>query len=74
MSSILNQIVVFLEGMTVKELKEIIKDWPEVNSEGEPTEVWVGNANGTSNPVYSAASLNKHTLEDGTPTADFILE
>ncbi len=33
----------FPKGLTVKELKEIVNSWPEVNDEGEPTEVWVGN-------------------------------
>jgi len=27
--------------MTVKELKEILKDWPDVNEMGEPTEIWL---------------------------------
>ena len=32
----------FPQGLTVKELKEMIKDWPEVDDlTGQPTEVWV---------------------------------
>jgi len=27
--------------MTVKQLKEILKDWPETKENGEPTEVWL---------------------------------
>jgi hypothetical protein len=27
-------------GITVKELKDFIKDWPEVDSDGEPYEIW----------------------------------
>ena len=27
--------------MTVKELKEILKDWPDENEMGEPTEIWL---------------------------------
>jgi len=27
--------------MTIKELKEILKDWPDIHEDGEPTEVWI---------------------------------
>ena len=27
--------------MTVKELKEILKDWPDMTEDGEPAEVWL---------------------------------
>ena len=33
---------VFTDGMTVKQLKDLIKDWPEVyENTGEPCEVWI---------------------------------
>ena len=31
----------FPNGLTVKELKTIVADWPEVDHLGEPTEVWI---------------------------------
>lgn len=50
----------FKQGLTVKELKELIKDWPEVNSStGEPTEVWVGVGRNLSSPVTEVWPLNK---------------
>jgi len=27
--------------MTVKQLKKILKDWPEIKENGEPAEVWL---------------------------------
>lgn len=74
MSTILRHIAQYPEGMTVKELKELVKDWPEIGEDGEPLGVWLGNSDGTSSPAFSASSLNTHALEDGTLVADFILE
>ena len=28
-------------GLTVKKLKEILQDWPEIDSEGNETTVWM---------------------------------
>ena len=44
--------LIFKTGLTVRELKEFIKDWPEIDSNGNPTEVWVEIGEGVS------ASLN----------------
>lgn len=33
---------IFEDGLTVKELKDIIKDWPEKNEEGDDFLVWIG--------------------------------
>lgn len=52
----------FPKGMTVKELKDLIKDWPETNDLGEATEVWIGDDD-TCSPVYSVCPLNT-TLDD----------
>ncbi len=48
------------DGLTIAELKEVIKDWPEVDNKGEPCQVWVGdgNSHGISNPAHSIGSLN----------------
>lgn len=36
----MDKITHFPNGLTVRELKELLKDWPETNSFGDPTEVW----------------------------------
>jgi len=64
----------FVRGMTVKELKELVKDWPEVTNYGEPTEVWIETGRGWSSPVVVAMALNLRDMEDGTKTADLVLE
>ena len=57
---------------TVKQLKEIIKDWPESRADGSPTEVWLAeySSHGLSNQCIEAWPLNK----DDTGVADLILE
>lgn len=59
--------------MTVSDLKRIINDWPEYNSEGEPTEVWIGPDAGFSHSVRSIYPLDIKTDENGNKTADIIL-
>jgi len=49
----------FEYGLTVKELKEIIKDWPEEYDNGEPTEVWIMTNKRISNIVRTVVPLNK---------------
>jgi len=47
-------------GITVRELKEFIKDWPETDPEtGEDYEVWIDTGNGTSNVAEELWRLNK---------------
>lgn len=49
------------EGITVKELKELIKDLPEVDQNGDPYEVWIENTDdcGKSNVAQSVFKLNQ---------------
>lgn len=54
----ISTIVEFKNGMTVKELKELIKDWPETREDGELTEVWVGDYRGMSNIAIELCRLN----------------
>lgn len=55
----------FVNGLTVRELKELIKDWPDFYAYGgEPCEVWIGNEAGTSSVVKCVLPLNKR--EDGS--------
>jgi rRNA maturation endonuclease Nob1 len=46
------------DGLTVKDLKELIKYWPESDENGEPTTVWVSSAGGVSNVVVEIWPLN----------------
>lgn len=59
----------FPNGMTVKELKELIKNWPETDEFGEDTEVFV-EADGYSMKVYSVTPCNKRTWDDGSVSCD----
>lgn len=49
-------------GMTVRELKEVIKGWPEEDENGEPTEVWMQTGRGLSSPVGTVRQLNPDHL------------
>lgn len=51
------------KGMTVKELKQIIQDWPEEDIEGEPTRVWIGTGTMLSSVVTEVSPLN-HRIEN----------
>lgn len=65
----------FANGMTVKELKALIKDWPEVNEyTGEDCEVWVETGVNKSSPVTLVMPLNKRTDDDGNESADICME
>lgn len=46
-------------GMSVKELKELIKDWPDEYESGEPTAVWIGTGQNRSSVVTVVWPLNK---------------
>jgi hypothetical protein len=48
------------EGITVKQLKEYLKNVKDVDSiTGEDTEVWLDNGNGTSSPLITIRRLNR---------------
>jgi DNA polymerase sigma len=66
----------FPHGLTVKQLKDLIKDWPEVDEMGDPCEVWLGTLNGYSNICTEVSSLNLCSFTDGTvakESADLLL-
>lgn len=44
--------------MTVTEFKKIVADWPEVDSFGDPSEVWMETGVGLSSPVSSCDMIN----------------
>lgn len=50
-------------GLTIKELKIMINDTPEVNEDGKPFEVWVQTGDNVSSPVKTVYKLNSR--EDG---------
>jgi hypothetical protein len=58
--------------ITVKQLKELIKDWPEVNQDGDPAEVWIRTAAGLSSPCVGYHALNA-VVENGVKRADLLL-
>ena len=61
-------------GMTVAELKAMIRDWPETDEYGEPCEVWICNGSGLSKHARRATPLNLRGSEDGKKVwADFML-
>ena len=60
-------------AISVAELKRFVSFWPEVNRDGEPTEVWIGNEKGGSRPAVEMVALNYRELDDGTECADIIL-
>lgn len=48
-----------INGVTIKQLKELVKDLPEIDESGNDYEVWIGDDNeGTSNAVKSIWPLN----------------
>jgi len=63
----------YKNGMTVKELKELVKDWPEYDFNGEPTTVWIETGLMLSSPVIESSLLN-YREQDGKEAADLLLE
>lgn len=59
--------------LTIKELKEFVKDLPEVDDMGSLTEVWLQTGNGLSSPCISILPLNQRQREDGTYYSDILL-
>lgn len=62
------------DGMTVAELKALVRDWPETDAYGEPCEVWLCDGAGLSNQVRMATPLNMRRSENGAKEwADLML-
>ena len=59
--------------MTVTELKDIIKNWPETDKNGDPCQVWIGNEKCTSDEARSAWPLNVKTTKSGSSTYDMLI-
>lgn len=52
------EILVNENGITVKQLKELVKDLPEKYDNGEDCTVWIGHENSTSDDVIEICPLN----------------
>lgn len=63
-----------MSRMTVKKLKEIIKDWPEERGDGEDTEVWIETGLMLSSQVVNWSKLNVRVDENGKDSYDLLLE
>lgn len=48
----------FNEGLTVRELRELIEHWPDVDKNGDPYTVWMSVGEGLSSMVKSVSPLN----------------
>jgi len=64
----------FHNGLTVRELKKLIKDWPEHNLHGEDCKVWIETGRNLSSPVIEVSPLNRRKDNKGNTSADVILE
>ncbi len=64
----------FKNGMTVKELKEAILNWPETDYDGDPCEVWIDNGKECANQAKGITPLNYRTNDEGAVWADILLE
>ena len=49
-------------GITIKELKEYVKDLPEEDEYGEDYTVWIGTKEGFSNPCYEIRPLGSNDI------------
>jgi hypothetical protein len=64
----------FKNGMTVKELREIVSSWPLYDAHtGEESTVWVSLEVGSSDQVKGVCPLN-YRVNDGHISADLLLE
>lgn len=64
---------IFEYGLTVKQLKEYIRDWPEKNAYGEPTTVWMSTGKNLTSQVKALVPLNRRT-KNGEEWADLTIE
>ena len=62
-----------MNGITVRKLKGLIKDWPEEDQYGDETEVWLSTGAYTSSPLVEVCPLNLRQSEDGKVWSDLAL-
>lgn len=63
MNDIRKHPAVALDGLTIRQMKEILSVLPDKNEYGEDYEIWIDSGRGLSNPVIDVWALNKR--EDG---------
>lgn len=49
-------------GLTVKDLKNIIQNWPDCDQYGEDFEIWIDNNDGTSSVCTGVYRLNQNDI------------
>jgi len=65
--------ITFPNGMTVKDLKNLLLEYPEFDDvTGEECTVWMSTTNNLSSPVINAIPLNKRTSESVDNSADIL--
>lgn len=62
--------LVNMDGITVRDLKRLIRDWPEEREDGTLTEVWIGEGHGK---CVSNACTMIYPLNLDRTSADIIL-
>lgn len=60
-------------GITVHDLKRLIKKWPETNDMGEPCKVWIETGRGLSSQAMRGCALDVRKY-NGEYSADLLLE
>lgn len=61
-------------GLTVANLKEILKNWPETDEHGNQSQVWLCGSNGVSEQVVEVWPLNvRYTENNSNMWSDIIL-
>ena len=64
----------FPNGMTVRELKQAIQKWPEINEyTGEECEVWLPTGDGLTSVAIGIVPMNRRE-NDGKISADLLFE
>ena len=58
----------------MKQLKETILNWPELDRDDEPSQVWIGSGKNTSRPAFEICILNLRELDEGGRTADLLID
>lgn len=48
--------------ITIKQLKDFIKDCPEYDENGDPYEVWIGDGTGLNTPAWRICKLNQYDI------------
>ena len=64
----------FEHGLTVKQLKDIIKDWAEEDDTGDPCLVFIETSTGNASRVRTVWTLNQRENEERKQWADIYFD